>query len=91
MKAVGLTRYLPIDQPESLMDIELPVPKASGQDLLVRVHAITVNPVDTKVRKPKDKVESAPKILGWDAVGEVVEVEPDCTLFQQIGKIVLTV
>lgn len=54
MKDVGLTRYLPIDHPESLMDIELPIPRASGQDLLVRVHAIAVNPVDTKVRKPKD-------------------------------------
>lgn len=87
MKAVGLTRYLPIDQPESLMDIELPVPKASGQDLLVRVHAIAVNPVDTKVRKPKDKVESAPKILGWDAAGEVVEVGQDCTLFKTGDKV----
>ena len=87
MKAVGLTRYLPIDHPESLMDIELPVPKASGQDLLVRVHAIAVNPVDTKVRKPKDKVESAPKILGWDAAGEVVEVGPDCTLFKTGDKV----
>ena len=87
MKAVGLTRYLPIDQPESLMDIELTVPRASGQDLLVRVHAIAVNPVDTKVRKPKDKVESAPKILGWDAAGEVVEVGPDCTLFKTGDKV----
>ena len=87
MKAVGLTSYLPIDQPESLMDIELPVPEASGQDLLVRVHAIAVNPVDTKVRKPKDKVESAPKILGWDAAGEVVEVGPDCTLFKTGDKV----
>ena len=87
MKAVGLTRYLPIDHPESLMDIELPIPRASGQDLLVRVHAIAVNPVDTKVRKPKDKVESAPKILGWDAAGEVVEVGLDCTLFKTGDKV----
>lgn len=87
MKAVGLTRYLPIDHLESLMDIELPVPKASGQDLLVRVNAIAVNPVDTKVRKPKDKVESAPKILGWDAAGEVVEVGSDCTLFKTGDKV----
>jgi zinc-binding alcohol dehydrogenase family protein len=82
MKAVGLTRYLPIDQPESLFDIELPIPDVSGLDLLVRVHAIAVNPVDTKVRKPKDKVEAVPKILGWDAAGEVVAVGPDCKLFK---------
>lgn len=82
MKAVGLTRYLPIDHAESLVDIELPIPDVSGRDLLVHVHAIAVNPVDTKVRKPKDKVESAPKILGWDAAGEVIAVGPDCTLFK---------
>jgi zinc-binding alcohol dehydrogenase family protein len=82
MKAVGLTRYLPIDHAESLVDIELPIPDVSGLDLLVHVHAIAVNPVDTKVRKPKDKVESTPKILGWDAAGEVIAVGPDCTQFK---------
>lgn len=82
MKAVGLTRYLPIDHAESLLDIELAIPDVSGRDLLVHVHAIAVNPVDTKVRKPKDKVESSPKILGWDAAGEVIAVGPDCTLFK---------
>ena len=87
MKAVGLTRYLPIDNPESLMDVELTMPKASGSDLLVRVEAVSVNPVDTKVRKPKDKVESIPKILGWDAAGVVVEAGPDCTLFKAGDKV----
>ena len=66
MKAVGLTKYLPIEDPESLMDLELPKPKATGRDVLVRVNAIAVNPVDTKIRKPKDKVEAMPKILGWE-------------------------
>lgn len=82
MKAVGLTRYLPIDDPQSLVDIELPVPQAGGRDLLVRVHAVAVNPVDTKVRKPKDKIEPSPRVLGWDAAGEVVAVGPQCTLFK---------
>jgi zinc-binding alcohol dehydrogenase family protein len=82
MKAVGLTRYLPIEDSESLLDLELPVPKASGRDLLIRIHAIAVNPVDTKVRKPKDKIETVPKVLGWDASGEVVEAGPDCSLFK---------
>lgn len=87
MKAVGLTRYLSIDHPESLVDYELPVPEVSGRDLLVHVHAVAVNPVDTKVRKPKDKIEPQPKILGWDAAGEVIKVGPNCTLFKPGDKV----
>ncbi len=71
MKAIALTRYLPIDDPASLVDIELPRPTASGHDLLVRVEAVSVNPVDTKVRSPKAQVESHPKVLGYDAAGVV--------------------
>ncbi|BAK76009.1 zinc-binding alcohol dehydrogenase family protein [Pseudogulbenkiania sp. NH8B] len=82
MKAVALTRYLPIDHPEALLDVELPRPPAQGHDLLVRVEAVSVNPVDTKVRSPKDKVESSPRVLGWDAAGVVEAVGPDVTLFQ---------
>ncbi|OME76633.1 alcohol dehydrogenase catalytic domain-containing protein, partial [Paenibacillus lautus] len=52
------------------------------RDLLVRVKAVAVNPVDYKVRSPKEKVENNPKILGWDVAGIVEEVGPDCTLFQ---------
>ena len=87
MKAVGLYRYLPIDDPESLLDIELPQPVAAGHDLLVRIHAIAVNPIDTKVRKPKDLVEVAPRILGWDAAGEVVATGRECTLFKPGDKV----
>ncbi len=87
MKAIGLTKYLPIEDPESLVDLELPTPEATGRDVLVRVNAIAVNPVDTKIRKPKDKVEAIPKILGWDASGEVVEVGSDVTLFN-VGDLV---
>lgn len=82
MKAVGLTRYLPIDDPESLVDLELEQPKPTGRDLLISVKAVAVNPVDTKVRAPKETVEPAPKILGWDASGVVEEVGPDVELFQ---------
>ncbi len=52
MKAIGLTRYLPISNPESLVDIELDKPTPTGRDLHVKVEAIAVNPVDTKVRAP---------------------------------------
>ena len=82
MKAVGLTRYLPIEDPESLMDVELKKPQPDGRDLLVAVKAIGVNPVDTKVRAPKDQVEPEPKVLGWDAAGIVEAVGPDVELFQ---------
>jgi NADPH:quinone reductase len=82
MKAVGLYKYLPIDHPESLLDVEVDTPAAAGRDLLVEVKAISVNPVDTKRRAPKDLVEKAPKILGWDAAGVVKGAGADCTLFK---------
>ncbi|MEO2030474.1 MAG: zinc-binding alcohol dehydrogenase family protein, partial [Planctomycetaceae bacterium] len=82
MKAIALTRYLPIENPEALVDVELDKPTPSGRDLLVAIKAIAVNPVDTKVRAPKDKVEPTPKVLGWDAAAVVEAVGPDVTLFK---------
>lgn len=82
MKAVGLTQYLPIENKNSLLDFDIPQPTAKGKDLLVEVKAISVNPVDTKIRAPKDKVESEPLILGWDAAGVVVEVGEEVTEFK---------
>lgn len=82
MKAVALTRYLAIDNPESFLDVELPKPVASGRDLLVAVKAVSINPVDTKVRSPKDKIEETPRVLGWDGSGVVEAVGPDVTLFK---------
>lgn len=82
MKAVGLYRYLPLDHPESLMDIDLEKPTPSGRDLLVRVKAISVNPVDVKVRAPKERTEDSPRVLGWDVAGVVEQTGPECTLFK---------
>jgi zinc-binding alcohol dehydrogenase family protein len=82
MKAVGLYKYLPIADPESLLDVEVPQPEPHGRDLLVRVRAVSVNPVDTKVRSPKDKTETEPKILGWDAAGTVEAVGEEVSLFK---------
>jgi NADPH2:quinone reductase len=84
MKAVALTRYLPIDDPQSLLDVELPAPNASGHDLLVRVEAVSVNPVDTKVRSPKPQVEAQPRVLGYDAAG-VVEAVGDAVARFKVG------
>lgn len=82
MRAVGLYRYLPIDHPESLLDLEVETPSASGRDLLVEVKAVSVNPVDTKRRAPKDAVETTPKILGFDAAGVVQAAGSAATLFK---------
>ena len=82
MKAVGLYRYLPLSHPEALLDLELPKPAPAGRDLLVAVKAVAVKPVDYKIRAPKDKVESEPRVLGWDASGVVESVGPECTLFR---------
>ncbi|MET3462595.1 zinc-binding alcohol dehydrogenase family protein [Variovorax atrisoli] len=74
MKAIGYYQPLPIDNPESLQDIELPTPVPGARDLLVRVKAVSVNPVDTKVRKNAAPEAGQAKVLGWDAVGTVEAV-----------------
>ncbi|NVM91770.1 zinc-binding alcohol dehydrogenase family protein [Variovorax sp. SG517] len=74
MKAIGYYQSLPIDNPESLQDIELPAPVPGARDLLVRVKAVSVNPVDTKVRKNAAPEAGQAKVLGWDAVGTVEAV-----------------
>ena len=82
MKAVGYTESLPIDDPKSLQDVELPQPAAEGRDLLVRVRAIGVNPVDFKVRQRAAAEPGETKVLGWDAVGEVVATGEAASLFE---------
>lgn len=83
MKAIGLTRYLPINEPDALLDLTLPVPTdPQGQDLLVQVHAVSVNPVDTKLRGAKPGEENPPRVLGFDAAGTVVAVGPEVTAFE---------
>ncbi|MGA9661662.1 MAG: zinc-binding alcohol dehydrogenase family protein [Pseudomonas alloputida] len=81
MKAVVYTQPgLPIQDPQSLYDAQLPEPKPGARDLLVEVKAIAVNPVDTKIRASRGGEQ--PQVLGWDAVGVVREVGPEVTLFQ---------
>lgn len=72
MKAIGYTQSLPISEPLSLVDIELPQPIATGRDLLVKINSIAVNPVDCKIRQNVSPTSDEYKVLGWDAVGEVV-------------------
>ncbi len=87
MKAVGYARSLPIEDPEALMDLELPMPVAGAQDLLVRIRAIAVNPVDTKVRKRSAPDSESYRVLGWDAVGEVMAVGEEVAGFRQGDRV----
>ncbi|MFJ5274910.1 zinc-binding alcohol dehydrogenase family protein [Streptomyces sp. NPDC088358] len=73
MRAVGYRRSLPVSDQESLINLELPVPEPGPYDLLVKVEAVAVNPVDYKVRQNTDPA-GEPKVLGWDAAGSVVAV-----------------
>ena len=83
MRAIGFERPLPISEADSLLDIELPDPVATGRDLLVEIRAVSVNPVDTKVRKSATPpAGDRYKVLGWDAAGVVRAVGPQATLFQ---------
>ena len=82
MKAVGYRKCLPIDQADALIDLDIPATGApTGRDVLVEIHAVSVNPVDTKVRRRDDPGE-APRILGFDGAGVVCAIGPDCTLFR---------
>ena len=74
MKAIGFTAPHPIDHPEALLDITVPEPTPGPNDLLVRVRAVSVNPVDVKVRASAKPAPGQPRILGYDAAGTVVQV-----------------
>lgn len=83
MKAIGFYRYLPVEDPESLMEVQVPDPEPQGRDLLVRVKAVSVNPVDTKVRARQEGVLAEPRIPGWDAAGVVEAVGSQVSLFHK--------
>jgi len=83
MKAIGYQQSLDISHSDSLIDIELPTPKPAGRDLLVKIDAISVNPVDTKVRMRAQPEQGSYKVLGWDAVGEVIEVGEDVQFYKK--------
>jgi zinc-binding alcohol dehydrogenase family protein len=81
MKAVGYHHNLPIGDAASLEDLEIPAPQPGPRDLLVRVKAIAVNPVDTKVRAKAAPEAGQVKVLGWDAVGMVEALGADASGF----------
>ncbi len=81
MKAIGYKTPGDLNRDAALEDIDLPRPKATGHDLLVEVAAISVNPVDTKIRQNAGPEAGQYKVLGWDAVGRVVEIGSDVSGF----------
>jgi len=87
MKAVGFYKHLPIDHPESLLDVEVEAPQATDRDLLVEVKAVSVNPVDTKRRAAGAKPGPELKILGYDAAGVVAAVGPQVQWFKAGDKV----
>ena len=83
LKAVGYRENLPITAEDALIDVEIPMPTPKSRELLVSVKAVSVNPVDVKVRMGVSPKAGDVKILGWDAVGIVKDVGKDVTLFRE--------
>jgi NADPH2:quinone reductase len=81
MHAIGYRTPGAIDREDSLLDITLPRPVPAGRDLLVEIRAVSVNPVDTKVRKTVTPADGDRTVLGWDAAGIVVETGPEVRRF----------
>ncbi len=83
MKAVAFRQNLPVEHPDSLVDIDLPRPEARGHDLLVRIEAVAVNPIDTKVRRfHAPPADGSWRVPGWDAAGVVEAVGDQVSRFR---------
>ncbi|TCD28210.1 zinc-binding alcohol dehydrogenase family protein [Pedobacter psychrodurus] len=84
MKAIGFKTSLSITEKESFIEFETAVPQPTGRDILVKVNAISVNPVDYKIRQnsAKDTILESPKVIGWDATGTVEAVGETVTFFK---------
>jgi len=86
MKAIGYQTAGAITAPNALENITLAEPTATGFDLLVEIKAISVNPVDTKIRASSSASAGEYKIIGWDAVGVVKAVGEKASLFNVAMK-----
>lgn len=82
MRAVGFTLPQPITSETALVDIEVAMPEAQGRDLLVEIRAVSVNPVDAKVRNSATVEPGQHRILGYDAAGVVTAIGPGVKLFK---------
>lgn len=82
MKAVALTRRLPVTDPNCLVDMDLPPPALRPRDVLIEVRAVSVNPVDAKVRGGASAAPSSPQVLGWDVAGVVRALGTEASHFR---------
>jgi len=84
MKAIGFKTSYNIENEQSLFEFEKDKPIAQGFDILVKINAVSMNPVDTKVRirAATNTVLDEPKVLGYDAVGIVEEIGCDVKNFK---------
>lgn len=89
MKAIGFKKSLPIDEAESFIEFEKEIPQPTGHDILVKIEAISVNPVDYKIRQgaAKDQTLDEAKIIGWDAIGTVISVGEQASIFKAGDKV----
>jgi NADPH2:quinone reductase len=83
MRAVAFRKSLPVSDPGALIDINLTRPVPERRDLLVKVEAVSVNPVDTKVRRGGDPPKGEAQVLGWDAAGVVEAVGSEARIFKR--------
>ncbi len=87
MRAVGYHEAGPLGRPDAFVDLELPDPEPGPRDLLVRVAAVSVNPIDTKVRRTRQPAAGAAQVLGWDAVGVVEGLGADVRGFAEGDRV----
>lgn len=83
MKAIDFTKHLPINDPNSLEEFAEEAPAPTGHDLLVKIIATSVNPVDVGVRRHGRGILKQPKVIGWDAYGIVTQVGKEVALFKK--------
>jgi len=81
MHAIGSYGALPVSDPQCLVDVELPEPELRPRDVLVRVQAVSVNPVDVKRRAALEQSET-PTVLGYDAAGTVEQIGPEVSTLE---------
>lgn len=82
MKAIAIIEAAPLDDPSCFVQVEMGTPVPTGHDILVRIRAISINPVDTKERQNVVGRLKEPLVLGWDTCGEVVTVGENVTGFK---------
>jgi len=85
MKAIGFRKSLPITEQDSFIEFETDISHPAGKDILVKINAIGINPVDYKIRQNSSKEIplDTPKIIGWDAAGIVEAIGSDVKLFKK--------